>query len=79
MHPNIDQSPIDQSVLAGNMAVFDIVYNPLKTKLLQEAQKAGCKILGGIGMLIYQGLESFKLWFPNSNPNPKIVFEVLNA
>ena len=79
MHPNIDQSPVDKSVLSGNMAVFDIVYSPLKTKLLQEAQEAGCKTLGGIGMLIYQGLESFKLWFPNSNPNPKVVFEALNA
>jgi len=51
------------------MAVFDIVYNPLKTKLLQEAEEIGCKTLGGIGMLIHQGLESFKLWFPNSKPD----------
>ncbi|MCL2208380.1 MAG: shikimate dehydrogenase [Fibromonadales bacterium] len=79
MHPNIDQSPVDKSVLKSDMAVFDIVYNPLKTKLLKEAEEAGCKTISGIGMLIYQGLESFKLWFPNSNPNPELVFEVLNA
>jgi shikimate dehydrogenase len=66
MHPNVNQSPVDKSILSKNMMVFDIVYNPLKTRLLQEAEEAGCKILGGIGMLMHQGLESFKLWFPNS-------------
>jgi len=79
MHPNIGESPVDKKVLASDMAVFDIVYNPLKTRLLQEAEDLGCKTLGGIGMLIHQGLESFKLWFPNSNPNIDVVFEVLNA
>ncbi|MDR1811389.1 MAG: shikimate dehydrogenase [Candidatus Fibromonas sp.] len=79
MYPNVNQSPVDKSVLASSMAVFDIVYNPLKTRLLHEAEETGCKTLAGIGMLIYQGLESFKLWFPNSNPNPKVVFEVLDA
>jgi shikimate dehydrogenase len=77
MEPNINESPIDKSILASNMAVFDIVYNPLKTKLLHEAEEIGCKTLGGIGMLIHQGLESFKLWFPNSNPSVKTVFEAL--
>jgi shikimate dehydrogenase len=76
MHPNIDESPVDRTFLTSE-AVFDIVYNPLKTKLLQEAEAVGCKTIGGIGMLIHQGLESFKLWFPNSKPNPKIAFEAL--
>jgi len=79
MYPNINESPVDKSVLLSNMAVFDIVYNPLKTKLLQNAEEAGCKTLGGIGMLIHQALESFKLWFPGSNPNEKVVFEALDV
>jgi len=66
MHPNISESPVDKSILSKNMMVFDIVYNPLKTRLLQEAEEAGCKTIGGIGMLKHQGLESFKLWFPDS-------------
>ncbi|MDR2553842.1 MAG: shikimate dehydrogenase [Fibromonadaceae bacterium] len=66
MHPNVNQSPVDKSILSKNMMVFDIVYNPLQTKLLQEAEEVGCKTLGGIGMLMHQGLESFKLWFPDS-------------
>jgi len=65
MHPNVNQSPVDKSILNKNMMVFDIVYNPLKTKLLQDAEDVGCKTLGGIGMLKHQGLESFKLWFPD--------------
>ncbi|MDR0517126.1 MAG: shikimate dehydrogenase [Fibromonadaceae bacterium] len=77
MHPNIDESPVDKSILNKDMMIFDIVYNPLKTKLLQDAQEAGCKTLGGIGMLIHQGLESFKLWFPNSEPSFEIALEAL--
>jgi shikimate dehydrogenase len=68
MHPNANESPVDKSFFSGSMAVFDIVYNPHKTRLLREAEEAGCKTLGGIGMLIHQGLESFKLWFPLSEP-----------
>lgn len=78
MHPNINTSPIDKSILNKNMSVFDIVYNPLKTRLLQDAEDVGCKTLGGIGMLIHQGLESFKLWFPDSEPNMKIALKALN-
>ncbi|MDR2579491.1 MAG: shikimate dehydrogenase [Fibromonadaceae bacterium] len=79
MHPNINESPVDKSIFRQDMAVYDIVYNPLKTKFLQEAEEAGCKTLGGIGMLIHQGLESFKLWFPNSEPSVKIALEALNG
>ena len=79
MYPNTYESPVSQRVLTSKMAVFDIVYNPLKTKLMQDAEDLGCKTLGGIGMLVHQGLESFKLWFPNTNPNIDAVFEALNA
>ena len=77
MHPNINESPIDKAFLSKDMMVFDIVYNPLKTRLLQEAEEAGCKTLGGIGMLIHQGLESFKLWFPGSLPSFEVAMRAL--
>lgn len=79
MHPNENTTPVDKSILASKMAVFDIVYNPLETRLLREAKEAGCKTLGGIGMLIHQGLESFKLWFPEAKPRAELVFEVLGV
>ena len=35
---------------------------PEKTKLLEEAEKIGCKTINGLGMMLYQGAASFKLW-----------------
>ncbi|MGB9735298.1 MAG: shikimate dehydrogenase [bacterium] len=44
------------------LVVSDIVYNPPETPLLRMAKQAGLKIHDGIGMLVYQGAESFKIW-----------------
>lgn len=62
MHPNIDFMPIDDSLLRKELIVADIVYNPRETKLLQVAKAKGCPIVPGVGMLVYQGVEAFKLW-----------------
>jgi len=61
-YPNIDETPIDKEILKGHLAVCDVVYNPRKTKLLQDAEKLGCKTMSGLGMLIYQGAEAFEIW-----------------
>lgn len=61
-YPNIDETPIDKEILKGHLAVCDVVYNPRKTKLLQDAEKLGCKTMNGLGMLIYQGAEAFRIW-----------------
>lgn len=61
-YPNIDEMPIDKEILMGHLAVCDLIYNPKKTKLLQEAEKLGCKTMSGLGMLIYQGAEAFEIW-----------------
>jgi len=44
------------------MIVSDIVYNPLYTPLLRQAQDSGLKIATGIGMLLYQAQKSFEIW-----------------
>ncbi len=62
MHPDEDRIPLDESFLFQELAVADIVYNPLMTRLLQAAQYTGCHIVDGLGMLVYQGAEAFKLW-----------------
>ncbi|MCF0214970.1 MAG: shikimate dehydrogenase [Fibrobacteraceae bacterium] len=64
MEPNIDQSPLDGNTIHSSQVVCDIVYAPPMTKLLKMAQAKGCKIVTGEGMLVHQGLESFKKWFP---------------
>ncbi|MBD3256700.1 MAG: shikimate dehydrogenase, partial [Candidatus Lokiarchaeota archaeon] len=55
MHPNIDEMPIPETLLHENLFVFDVIYNPLQTKLLKKAKGRGCEILGGLDMLVNQG------------------------
>ncbi|HEX7467903.1 MAG TPA: shikimate dehydrogenase [Methanobacterium sp.] len=63
MYPNINQKPlITADMIHKSLIVNDIVYNPLKTGLILEAEKAGAKTIYGIKMLMYQGIESFKIW-----------------
>ena len=52
----------DASLLRPELLVTECVYNPHMTKLLQQAQSAGCKTIDGYGMLLWQGAEQFKLW-----------------
>lgn len=69
MSPNVDESPIIDECLHKGQVVCDIVYTPPHTKLLQKAEAKGCKIVTGEGMLVHQGLESFKKWFPKETEN----------
>ena len=48
--------------LHPGLIVADIIYNPRKTKLLEMAETRGCKTVNGLGMILYQGAEAFKLW-----------------
>lgn len=58
----------DKNFFRKDLTVCDIIYNPSKTKLLQIAEKEGCKIINGIGMLLYQGALSFELWTNKKMP-----------
>lgn len=63
MYPNIDQEPLVKSeMMHKDLIVKDLVYNPLKTGLLAECEKAGANPISGVNMLIYQGMESFRIW-----------------
>ncbi|HBF2275998.1 TPA: shikimate dehydrogenase [Clostridioides difficile] len=52
----------DTSVLRKDLVVTDVVYNPKKTKMIEVAEANGCKAIGGLGMLLYQGAEAFNLY-----------------
>lgn len=54
---------IDFSPLAKDAVVTDIVYAPLKTPLLAEAEAQGFKIVDGLGMLLHQAVPGFEKWF----------------
>ena len=49
--------------LRKGMVVTDLVYNPLETRLLHAAREAGCTVVDGVGMLIYQAIPAFERWF----------------
>jgi shikimate dehydrogenase len=68
MYPRIDVTPVKQKYLHSDMTVFDIVYNPLKTRLLREAEAVGAHIVGGVKMLVYQGAQAFELWTGKEPP-----------
>lgn len=69
MYPNVDQEPLVTSdMMHEGLVVNDVIYNPLETGLLREARLAGAKTITGIKMLIYQGIESFKIWTRREPP-----------
>ncbi len=76
MSPKVDQSPIDASWIRPETWVFDIVYNPLETKLIREAKERGCPTLSGIEMFVNQGAIAFE-WWTGSQPNLKTMKQVV--
>ena len=72
MYPKVNASPISKELLQSNLFVFDVIYNPLETKLMKEAAEIGCKTLGGLDMLINQGVIAFE-WWTGKSPNSTLM------
>jgi shikimate dehydrogenase len=75
MYPHIDQSPLPGlKKLQDGCVVYDLIYNPLKTRLLAEAERSGknISIIGGIEMLLLQAAASFQLWTGKKMPLDKV-------
>ena len=66
--PAIDASPLDPEALAGGGLVYDLVYNPGRTRLLRDAEAAGCETLGGLEMLIGQAAAQVATWLDATPP-----------
>ncbi len=62
MAPDTEKSPVGRESLGNFTWVLDIIYNPLKTKLLMDAEEVGCMVLSGAGMFVHQGAEQIKIW-----------------
>lgn len=62
MYPKENFSLVKKDVLKSVDTVFDVVYNPLKTKLLRDAESVGCQTIEGIDMLVLQGAAAFEMW-----------------
>lgn len=81
MYPQINKSPVNPSVLGGYKYVMDVIYNPIRTKLLMDAEKQGCMVISGVGMFVNQGAEQLKLWTGKEPPRTlmkKIILERLS-
>jgi shikimate dehydrogenase len=61
-------SPVDMTIAENCEAVYDLVYDPVKTPLLLKAQEKGCKTSNGLSMLLYQGADAFILWTSETAP-----------
>ena len=68
MSPAVDASPVPAGLLKSGLVVTDIVYNPVKTRLLREAKAAGAVTIAGIDMLIWQGALAFEKWTGHKAP-----------
>ena len=68
MFPNVDDSILPKSSLRKDLVVFDVVYNPLETKLMKDAKVVGAKAISGVMMLVYQGVAAFELWTGKKAP-----------
>ena len=62
MTPATHITPVGRELLGDHLTVIDIIYNPGKTKLLREAEKAGAKTINGLEMLVWQGALAFEKW-----------------
>lgn len=68
------ETPAAESQLRGARVAYDMVYNPAETRFLREARAAGCETVGGLGMLVAQAEEQFRLW-TGRVPPPGVMLE----
>lgn len=68
MSPNINETPVSSDLLGPNLVVYDIVYNPIKTRLQREAEVVGATVIGGLEMLVWQGALAFEKWTGREAP-----------
>ena len=64
-HPNTVQTPLGDELwmhLNKETILYDLIYNPIKTKWLKIGESKGCKIINGLNMLVHQGAASLKIW-----------------
>lgn len=62
MRPNVSETPFPEELIRADMAIFDLVYSPLGTKLLKSARAQGARAISGLTMFLEQGLEQERIW-----------------
>lgn len=77
--PEPDGIPPIDDLLKSGVLVCDLVYNPQETPLLALSRERGAFVLGGIGMLVYQGAASFEFWTDREPPEDIMYAAALKA
>ncbi len=73
MFPETDDSPVlSEEFFNDKQIVFDVIYNPLKTKFLQLAESSGATVVNGLKMFVEQGSKAFELWTGEEMPKEEI-------
>jgi len=68
MRPDVDKTLVTADMMHPGLVVNDIVYEPLQTRLLREAKRAGARVVDGLGMLVHQGVLAFEIWTGKKPP-----------
>ena len=79
MKPDFDKTPLPARLLRSELVVFDVVYNPVETRLLKEAEAAGAGTVGGLDMFVWQGALAFEEWTGCKAPFEVMKREALKA
>lgn len=79
MVPQTEAMPVARRCLRPGMTVMDIVYNPRETRLIKAAREAGCAVVDGVAMFVYQGAFQFERWTGTKAPVAVMRQTVLNA
>ncbi len=80
MFPNVEDTPTDiEDSFTDSQIVFDLIYNPIKTKFLQLAESKNATILDGFKMFVVQGAKSFELWTNVKMNDEQIYNELLKS
>lgn len=77
MAPDVDRSPWVTGVpFPRGITVYDMIYRPAQTALMQQAIDTGGQAIGGLGMLVYQGAAAFTLW-TGVEPPVNVMFQAV--
>ena len=72
MFPEVERTPVAERFLTQFPRVMDMIYNPMKTRLLREAEATGCAVRSGVGMFVHQGAEQIRLWTGEEPPREEM-------
>ncbi len=72
MFPKVQASPVEASTLKKVKILFDCIYNPRQTRLMQDGEAAGCQVIGGLDMLVWQAVSAQEIWFGRQFENEQV-------